>query len=458
MASEGPPPSAPATPAPATPEEASEPEQKEEKGSLKKPAASAKKAPPLTPTKRPKAKAVTPMKVMKKPSKAASPQPKAATPMKVEKKPKTAASSKAKAATPMRVMKKPKTAASSKPKAATPMKVMKKPKAKAKSKGVKQVVLKKPAASQPQANSLEWASKLKVESQEEETKTMPHEGEEEEDHGADDMEVDPNDIDFLVADDLKDRSKNNKFKKMLKDGTLPKWAVDAWNRAGKMTTGRLVAQRTLVNNIISRDDGTGKLKLDLNNPVLNEVKNTFQRNESKDISKALTKTLFCGKFNLSEDAFQAGLAAGEFSEVIGKDGKTRYAWQELEHTVSKGVDTSASVSSETYLSKKDGAFESFRMDNIFIGLFKKNAKLSIGNQGQQLALCDVQRPLSEELWSQAQGQLTAAVKFFDAQLQQAKKLLSVVDEELYQELLHICCFITAFFLFIRTFFPFILHS
>ena len=185
MASEGPPHSAPATPAPATPEEASEPEQKEEKGSLKKPAASAKKAPPLTPTKRPKAKAVTPMKVMKfmkKPSKAASPQPKAATPMKVEKKPKTAASSKAKAA--------------------TPMKVMKKPKAKAKSKGVKQVVLKKPAASQPQANSLEWASKLKVESQEE-TKTMPHEGEEEEDCGADDMEVDPSETDFKVSDDLR---------------------------------------------------------------------------------------------------------------------------------------------------------------------------------------------------------------------------------------------------------------
>ncbi|CAL1140043.1 unnamed protein product [Cladocopium goreaui] len=179
--------------------------------------------------------------------------------------------------------------------------------------------------------------------------------------------------------------------------------------------------------------------LNLTNPVLDELKSTYQRHESKEGHKALTKTLFCGKFNLSEDSFQAGLAAGEFHEVIGKDGTLRYSWEVLEHTVAKGRDSKVTLKSETYLSKKDAAFEKTRLDGPFIGLFQKNqGQLAIASPAGQLALCDKEIELTPELWTQAQSQLSAATKFWENNLKEAKKLLQQVgvdnrDDDLYQE-------------------------
>jgi hypothetical protein len=338
----------------------------------------------------------------------------------------------------------------------------------AKSKGIKKpaasVPLKRPAAApavqagQAHSSSMGWANKLKVE--EEKTEKDFQEHGEEEDPGAQDVEVEPSETNFQMDDSHKDRAKNNKFKKMLNDGQLPKWAVDAWNASCKLSTGRPAAQRKLVNAIISREDSTGKLILNLTNPVLDELKSTYQRQESKDSHKALTKTLFCGKFNLNEDSFQAGLAAGEFHEVIGKDGIVRYSWQVQEHTVSKGSDSRVTLKSETYLSKKDAAFEKTRLDGPFIGLFQKNqGQLAIASSAGQLALCDKEIELTPELWTQAQSQLSAATKFWENNLKEAKKLLQQVgvdnrDDDLYQELLLISCFTFSIF----TFSPFITNK
>ena len=170
---------------------------------------------------------------------------------------------KPKAVTPMKSMKKAKSAAS--PKGSPKAKA--KSKALAKSKGIptRKHTLKKPAAVVPlkrpaaapaaqagksaKGSSMEWAHKLKVEEQKADKDFEEH-GEEEEDPGADDMEVDPAEANFQMESVHKDRSKNNKFKKMLKDGQLPKWAVDAWNASCQMSTGRPAAQRKLVNAII----------------------------------------------------------------------------------------------------------------------------------------------------------------------------------------------------------------
>ena len=417
MASEEFPP-APTSPVPSQPGELEpgevEPTEVVPAGSMKRPAASKSAAKPKRQTK---PKAVTPMKSMKKAKSAASPK----------------GSPKAKA----------------------------KSKALAKSKGIKKpaasVPLKRPAAAPPvqagkaHTSSMGWANKLKVEEQKKTEKDFEEHGEEEEDPGAQDVEVDPSESNFRMEDSHKDRSKNNKFKKMLHDGQLPKWAEDAWRASCKLTTGKPAAQRKLVNAIISREDSTGKLILNLTNPVLDEVKSTYQRHESKDSHKALTKTLFCGKFHLSEDAFQVGLANGEFHEVINKDGKVRYSWQVEEHTVARGSDSKVTLKSETYLSKKDAAFEKTRLDGPFIGLFQKNqGQLAITSPAGQLALCDKEIELTPELWTQAQSQLSAAIKFWENNLKEAKKLLQQVgvdnrDDELYQELLLISCFIFPLF-------------
>jgi len=418
---------APGTPGPSEPGAVEpgevEPGEVQPPGSRKRPAASKTAVTPkkaVTPKRQPKPKAVTPMKSMKKAKSAASPK----------------GSPKAKA----------------------------KSKAMAKSKGdkTKKHTLKRPAAVVPlkrpaaapaaqagksaKGSSMEWAVKLQVEEQKAEKDFEEH-GEEEEDPGADDMEVDPAEANFRVESEHKDRSKNAKFKKMLKDGQLPKWAVDAWNASCQLSTGRPAAQRKLVNAIISREDATGKLALNLTNPVLDKLKSTYQRHESKDSHKALPKTLFCGKFNLSEDAFQVGLAAGEFQEVIGKDGKVRYSWQVQEHTVSKGSDSRVTLKSESYLTKKDAAFEKARLDGPFIGLFEKNkGQLAIAGPTGQLALCDKETELTAELWTQAQSQLSAAMKFWDNHIKEAKRLLQQVggdnrEDELYNELLLICSLI-----------------
>ena len=438
---EAPPHSAPATPVAGSPSKAAETSELELASSMKKPAAS-------TPKKRPQPKAATPKKTPKKAQKA------------MKKADRLKSSPKAKA--------KSKTLA--KRKALAKSKVVAKSKA---CKGVSKAeqVLKKPASSMPlkrpaaapavqagksaKTSSMQWASKLQVEEHTTEKDFEEH-GEEEQDPGADDMEVDPSEANFQVDDGHRDRSKNTKFKKMLSDGQLPKWAVDAWHATEKLTTGRPAAQRELVNNIISREDGSGKLSLNLTNPVLDEMKSTYQKNESKDSHKALTKTLFCGKFNLNEDQFQAGLAAGEYHEVIGKDGKVRYSWQVQEHSVLKGQASSVTLHSENHLSKKDAAFEAARMSNPFIGLFAKNTgQLAVAGSATPLALCDKETELSPELWQQAQTQLTAAIKFWDNHIKDAKKLLQQVglnnEDNLYNELLLICyscltvlCILTRF--------------
>jgi hypothetical protein len=154
------------------------------------------------------------------------------------------------------------------------------------------------------------------------------------------------------------------------------------------------------------------------------------------------------------------LAAGEFHEVIGKDGIVRYSWQVQEHTVSKGSDSRVTLKSETYLSKKDAAFEKTRLDGPFIGLFQKNqGQLAIASPAGQLALCDKEIELTPELWTQAQSQLSAATKFWENNLKEAKKLLQQVgvdnrDDDLYQELLLISCFTFSIF----TFSPFITNK
>ena len=96
---------------------------------------------------------------------------------------------------------------------------------------------------------------------------------EEELEDADDPEVEA--FGTFELDDLderrKDRSKDTKFKNLLKNQCLPGWLADEWHRTSKMKSGRYEAQRMLVNAAIDRDP-SGKLMLNPDKIELNKIK------------------------------------------------------------------------------------------------------------------------------------------------------------------------------------------
>ena len=90
------------------------------------------------------------------------------------------------------------------------------------------------------------------------------EGEEEES-----MDDDPESQDcFEVEEATKDRSKWNKFKKLLDQGSLPDFIKKAYQEAQKLKTGKGKAIRQIVNNVLDRDPKNGSLVVNLENPAL----------------------------------------------------------------------------------------------------------------------------------------------------------------------------------------------
>lgn len=165
---------------------------------------------------------------------------------------------------PMKAMKAPK------PKAAkTPMKVMKAPKtkaaAKAKSKAAAKAKAKGKGMKKPSASGASSKSK-------EALPTYEQVIEEEEEEAMDDDEPVSSQDCFDVEDTVKDRSKWNKFKKLLDQGSLPDFITKAYEAANQLKTGKEKAIRQIVNNVLDRDPKTGSLAINLKNPQLKGFK------------------------------------------------------------------------------------------------------------------------------------------------------------------------------------------
>ena len=62
------------------------------------------------------------------------------------------------------------------------------------------------------------------------------------------------------------------------------------------------------------------LILNTNKPIFTSQQSSYEDYSNTKRNKSLTKVLFCGKFNLSEDLFQQGLSNGDFQEIV--EGKT----------------------------------------------------------------------------------------------------------------------------------------
>lgn len=153
--------------------------------------------------------------------------------------------------------------------------------------------------------------------------------------------------------------------------------------------------------------------------------------------KALSKTLFCGKFNLSPEMFEAGLQNEEFYEVTGEDGKTRYSWTTQEHSTARGSTDTSKMVGEEKLAKKQKMLEDAKFESWSIGVFRPAGG---GSAAQTpLALQDADREMTDGQWSKAEEHLSAGVKAFDKLEKDGQKCLQTIgvhakEDHLWQDL------------------------
>ena len=245
------------------------------------------------------------------------------------------------------------------------------------------------------------------------------------------MEEDPlvEPADFDMEDETKNRSKNNKFLKLLKSGSLPDWLADEWDKTKKMSAGRREKQREIVNNAMEHTQD-GRLILNVDKPLFQSMKETWVKTASIEREKSLPKLLLMGKFNMGEKQFEEALREGQIYEVRTKSGALQYAWGSGEHSTERGKSTKDRAEERNEGTKKE--FQEFKANakNWKIGLFQATADSkalastsSKEAHGEVLAL---ECGLTDKQWSQAQGQLSLAMQAFEKVISAAKKKLQQI--------------------------------
>ena len=344
-----------------------------------------------------------------------------------------------------------------KPKASTA-----KCKAKAKPKAKSSAAMKRPAAKEEesqQGKKGSWAAPLvQVEPEKEE-----QEGEEEE-HATQDEAVEPSSA-FALPDkegldddeNTKNRSKNAKFLKMLKDSSLPDWLVQEWEKASKLTSGKREKQREIVNNCL--DHQGGRLVLNVDKPMFQQMSASYKQTLTRDKEKSLPRRLLQGKFNLSDDAFEEALLEGDVVEVEMKGGKTGYMFQSMEHETERGKRAESSVREQVDGTKKKKLFFEEGVKNWAIGLFEKSKDKAIGEKRPGLlALKDRQAPLSEAQWQQAQSQLKPAQDAFEKCHNTGLKFLQTIGPDNKLDPLYPTLFLGCSFLSPNNIFPLLVFT
>ena len=89
-------------------------------------------------------------------------------------------------------------------------------------------------------------------------------------------------VDFAVEEEdqaTRNRSKNTKFKSLMKSGLLPEWFANQWNKSLSMKAGRVDTQRKLVNLAIDRDPSSGKLMLNTDKGFFKTLKDCSWKHE-----------------------------------------------------------------------------------------------------------------------------------------------------------------------------------
>ena len=162
--------------------------------------------------------------------------------------------------------------------------------------------------------------------------------------------------------------------------------------------------------------------------MFQSMKTSYQDTHSKETTTSLPKTLFCGKFGLTKELFEQGLANGEFHEVETTSG-IQYAWTENSHTKKQGEKTAMGWKAESSGGKK--AMQTFEgvTNSWKIGLMIKQAPGSSVASGPSLALCDANQKLTDEQWETVKSQCSEASQSLDKMEKEALKLLKDLNED-----------------------------
>lgn len=256
------------------------------------------------------------------------------------------------------------------------------------------------------------------------------EEEEEEKEFEEDKEID----DFEDSAKTTDRCKKQKFMQMLSSGQVPAHVANMWKESTTMKTGRLDRQRLIINSLFDRS-AAGRLIMNTNKPVFTSEQKTFSEYSNTKRHKSLTKVLFCGKFNLSEDAFQQGLANNEFQEIV-EDGVVKYTWDANVESTAAGsrseTGAKASVEGKVGDAKK---FLQLGTSSMAKGLgppMQQSAKMPMGNKALA-PIMDQQTPATKELtaeqWNFAQGQLHPSMAAMDKLEKEGLKMVQLVGQD-----------------------------
>ena len=268
----------------------------------------------------------------------------------------------------------------------------------------KTVALKKPAASDSKAGkSSSWKEGiLKEEKKKDENKKEEAEKEDPEEETGDFED----DACVPVESETRDRSKMQKFTAMYQAGQLPDWIKEEWDKTKAMKSGKRERQSLIVNSLFDRSE-QGRLLVNTDKPFFRSMKESFEEKFSKVSTHTLSKRLFMGKFNLTEEALRAGLLEGEFLEIQTPNGP-RYQWVEDTDTHKQGTLSGFGWSMGQEGTKDDLAkFKKMTSGNFAQGIAIGESSSS-KSTAPQLAIQDADAPLTPEHWQIAQRQLIQA--------------------------------------------------
>ena len=278
-----------------------------------------------------------------------------------------------------------------------------------------------------------WATGLVTEKKEEEKTKKTEESKDQEEGAKEEAKtqdecVEPNKVDMEEQGAKLNRSKSNKFVKMLDCGQLPQWLADEYRRLMALKVGKRDKIRDLINQAL--DHKGGKLILSTDKPYFHSIQRTYGETKSKEVEKSLPKRLLMGKFNLFIEDFDAALAEGDLVQVTTRKGKVQYMWDSSAHVNVEGKKHESGLSMEKQISKKQKGMMEVAQQAWSIGLFVPTGDSSGSGgaqQGHKLAIKDRQKPLTADQWSQAEAQLKPAMDAFETMSQKALKFLSNIS-------------------------------
>ncbi|CAL1154405.1 unnamed protein product, partial [Cladocopium goreaui] len=158
---------------------------------------------------------------------------------------------------------------------------------------------------------------------------------------------------------------------------------------------------------------------------------TFEVSKSSKKDKALSKLLFMGKFNLTEEQFEQGLRDEEFFLVKDEQGRDKYSWEALEHSHETGSSSKLSLQSSKSLNASQAKLEkaAFSQEMTPKGLFGSGLGALPAARGAMPIEDRANATLTKKQWQQAQGQLLEATRAFDKMAKGVKKHLGILGHE-----------------------------